>query len=128
MQSSVVGILGTCWATAWRRLVSLEHFLFIVLFLPSISQAATKKTTKRGEKSLLKMNYVCLPSLPQQPWQAQWSHAELVFAGCYSLHNFMIILGSSHGGMVKAHGGNSGLFALVPGPATKMLCALALHI
>lgn len=74
------------------------------------------------------MNCVSLLLVPQQPWQAQWSHAELVFAGCYSLHNFMIILGSLHDGMVKAQGGKSGLFAFIPGSATKMLCVLALPI
>lgn len=54
MQSSAVGTLGACWAMAWRRLVSLEHFLFIVLFPPGISQTTTKKMTERGKKTFSK--------------------------------------------------------------------------
>lgn len=64
-----------------------------------------KEDNKKGEKNLLKMNCVSLPSLSQQPWQLHRSQAELVCAGCYSLHNFMIILGSLHDQMVKAQGG-----------------------
>lgn len=129
VQSSADGTLGACWAMAWRTLVSLERFLLIVLFLPGISQTTTKKTTERGKKkNLLKMNCVPLPSVSQAPWPAHRSQAELVSAGCYSLHSSMIILGSLHDWMVKAQGGKSGLSAFIPSSATKILFVLGWHI
>jgi len=79
-----------------------------------------KEDDKKGEKNL-KINCVSLPSLSQQPWQTHRSQARLVSAGCYSLQNFMVILGSSYDRMVKAQEGKSGLSAFISGSATKIL-------
>lgn len=111
---------GCCLGNATEQPGCLGTFPLHCPAPSSISQTTTKKATKRGKKP--SQNELCVPSLATPTaLAAHRSQAELVSAGCYSLHNFMVIWGSLHDGVVKAQGGSQGL-AFIPSSAPSPVC------
>lgn len=78
-----------------------------------------KEDDKKGGKALFQMNSVCpFPGHPNclgrlRGARQSWSLLAV------TLHNFMIIWGSLHDGIIRAQGGKSGL---VPSSAPKPVC------